>query len=471
MRPTFAALTLALFPLAALAQERPSEGDIFGETPQTGQAPREPALPQLKEDPLKIGGQIYLRAQGQWQQDVPPADWTLAAPALVDGFMDVRPNDRVRGFLLTRLQYDLSRSTSSQSSALATGGSNLGTVFGGGENPKMLLDQLWVNFDIQHTIFVTAGKQHVKWGTGHFWNPTDFLHPVPRDPLAAFDARTGQTMVKLHLPWEKRGWNFYGMAVFDESQSSGLLGNLGAGARAEVVFGTVEIGVDGLLQRGKDARMGIDFSAGIWNFDVYGEAALKNGSDIPLWRARAQPTTPLPPSPTMRDFYETYQPGFAPQVVGGLSWSWKYNDEDTLTLGAEYFYNGAGYIGSGLYPVALAGQVLDQRTYFNSFYLSEHYLGVYLLLPKPGAWNDTTFTLSTIGNLSDHTYVTRLDYSVLLLTYLTLEAYGAVHYGARGGEFRLGLDVPQVTVNGTTYGPFHVAPPVLDFGIALRVNL
>ena len=80
------------------------------------------------------------------------------------------------------------------------------------DQPGRVLDQLWINFDVAHRAFVTVGRQHVKWGVGKFWNPTDYLHPVRRDPLATFDARTGTTMLKLHVPWEKRGWNFYAVS-------------------------------------------------------------------------------------------------------------------------------------------------------------------------------------------------------------------------------------------------------------------
>jgi hypothetical protein len=69
-------------------------------------------------------------------------------------------------------------------------------------------------------------------------------------------------------------------------------------------------------------------------------------------------------------------------------------------------------------------------------------------------------TLSTIGNLSDRTFVSRLDTSVLVLTYLTVEAFVAGHYGHKVGEFRFGA--------GSGSSPLN--PIVLDFGLALRVN-
>ncbi len=58
------------------------------------------------EDPLRMGGQFYWRAmstgrQGQW-----PQNWSLSAPALLDVYMDARPNDRVRAFVLGRMSYD-----------------------------------------------------------------------------------------------------------------------------------------------------------------------------------------------------------------------------------------------------------------------------------------------------------------------------------------------------------------------------
>ena len=55
----------------------------------------------------------------------------------------------------------------------------------------MVLDQAWLAFDIAHTVFLTVGRQHVKWGVGALSTPTDFLASAPRDPLALFDARLG----------------------------------------------------------------------------------------------------------------------------------------------------------------------------------------------------------------------------------------------------------------------------------------
>ena len=95
--------------------------------------------------------------------------------------------------------------------------------------------------------------------------------------------------------------------------------------------------------------------------------------------------------------------------------------------------------------------------------------GLYLLLPKPGPWNTTNFVFSTIASICDRTFVSRIDFSIVLLTYLRLESYVAVHYGVRGGEFRFALEAPALPPYTTA--PLSVPPPLVDLGLALRLSL
>lgn len=483
----------------ALAQDRPSEGELFGQPPPPGEetptaapplpGPRPPAeasggrTPEEEsrvldvlgrtENPLQIGGQLYLRSFLLAREGDPPSRWAFTAPSLVDVYLDARPNDRVRGFILGRMQYD------------PTLDPNAPGLFGAPppSNPLVLLDQLWVRFDAERTVFFTAGKQHVKWGTGRFWNPTDYLHVVRRDPLALFDPRTGTTMLKVHVPWERRGWNFYAMAITEPLTtysatgaaapgSAGFpttpvapspwaqqVGGIGGAARAEVVAGPAEVGLGAIVQRGHAPRYAVDFSAGVLDLDFYGEAAIKTGSELPLYRPRPD----VPAGADVTERYEQYEPtGLTPQVTGGVRFQHKYSDEDMFEVGVEYFWNRVGYDDPAIYPWLIANGA------FAPFYVGQHYAGVYAYLPNPGSWNSTTFILSTLGNLSDRSFVTRLDYVVLLLTYLRLEAYGQVHYGRAAGEFRLAI--PAQTVGGVQVSP-ALGAEIFDVGLAVRVSL
>lgn len=482
----------------AVAQDRPAEEELFGAPAPTPEAAPPAATPggaspsgverddailgetragppagvltAAQENPLVIGGQAYLRATTAWYRSVAPADWPLASPNLVDLYVDSRPNDRVRVFGLARTSWD----------PVATGAwlPGLATV---GTDPRTALDQLWINFDVGRRVFVTAGKQHVKWGVGRFWNPTDFLHPVRRDPLALFDARTGATMVKLHVPWEARGWNFYGIALLDDPAGKGdaadTVGEVAGGARAEVVFGTAELGADALFRRGQRPRFGLDVSAGLWDLDLHGELALRTSSDVQLWEE-------VDPSADVLNRYgKATLDGVAAQAVVGVSYEANYSDEDVVRFGAEYFYNGLGYDDAHIYPVLmldaglasafgvptalLPAALQDKSNDFRSFYVGRHYAGLYAMLAAPGSWNDHSFTLSAIANASDGSAIVRLDHAVLVNTYLTVESFLAGNVGKEGGEFRFSLDIPSDVVGTRIRTP----PPVLSAGVALRVKL
>jgi len=173
----------------------------------------------------------------------------------------------------------------------------------------------------------------------------------------------------------------------------------------------------------------------------------------------------------IRQSVDTYYPvyrdhGYKPQIVGGLSYTLQYNDTDTFTLGIEYFYNALGYSTAEVYPGLLfpRTQSLDNPASF--FYLGRHYAGAYLLLPAPFALDLHTFSLSTLGNLSDRSFVTRLDYSLQVLTHLRFEAYVAVFYGRSNGEFRLGIETPNIDDVRLSR-----QPAAFNVGVAFRVAL
>jgi hypothetical protein len=522
-------LALLVFALgkSAAAQDRPSESQMFGgdaapEAPPAKTAAPETAAPEPQEpgkappatrdaeilgatrsdmfteeaapdDPLEIGGQLYLRAQSTALEGQSPDDFSFSAPSLLDVYLDARPNDRVRGFVLGRMSFDSTLPTESgQFGAIrapdATGGS-LGSASPAAlfapqtRGPRVALDQLWLRFDVAHTLFVTAGKQHVRWGTGRFWAPTDYLHFRRRNPLDVFDARSGTTLLKLHLPIESKAWNFYAFAVTEGSGATPTLGSVAGAARAELVFGPAELGLGAFVQRYRRPKWAADLSAGIGDLDVYGELAVRDGRDID--RVQFSPNAVVPefePAPSWESpedtarrqlaqvvdaFYPLYRSrGLKAQAVGGLSYSQKYNDNDTFTLGAEYFYNGLGHHGPAPYPGLVlphSTELVDAATFF---YLGQHYGAVFLALPSPYSLDSHSFTLSTLGNLSDLSFITRLDYSLVLLTHARFEAFISARYGQENGEFRFG--VKQLELGDSN---FTRAPAIADFGMALRIDI
>jgi hypothetical protein len=412
----------------------------------------------------------------------------------------------VRAFILGRMSYNPTAAPSGAAETTAnglpvgsqgafSGGSPTGfTTFTAARGPTSVLDQMWIRFDVAQRVFVTAGKQHVRWGTGRFWQPTDYLHLLRRNPLDVFDARQGTSMLKLHLPWEQRAWNFYAFGVFEDANlATNTLRRLAGAARAEIVIGGAEIGLDAFVKRDQKPRFGIDFSAGIWDFDVYADVGIRYGQDFrtvveitpdPSQQPTCDPNVtdmidmPIPTDPLSSHYELRTLSGIKTQAVGGINYSRKYNDNDLFLIGAEYFYNQPGIADPNLYPGLLFNTSGTQM--LNFFYIGRHYAALFLSLPAPYSWNYTTFTLSTLSNLSDMSFVSRVDYSVTLLTHLTLEAFVGVHYGTRGGEFRAGFDIPPQTTNDTPANPMamcrfapeqNFSPILLDLGVALRMKI
>jgi hypothetical protein len=422
-----------------------------------------------------------LRAQTTAARGQVPGNWSFSSPSLLDVYLDARPNDRVRGFVLGRMVFDptlpASASSSESIGAVSATGSTAGSPSLSSlftqptRGPTVTLDQMWLRFDIAHTVFVTAGKQHVRWGTGHFWAPTDFLHLRPRNPLDVFDARTGTTMLKLHLPVESRAWNFYGYLLTESNTSTPTLGSVAAATRAELVLGPAELGLGTVAQRSMKPKFAADLSFGIGDVDVYGELGLRSGNEIDRVRydstAAAGAAMDGDFTQAVDALYPVYRSrGYKPQAVAGASYSRKYNDNDTFTVGGEYFYNALGYSSPTAYPGLVLPHSVSLNDSANFFYLGRQYAALYVSFPAPYSFDNHTFTLSTLGNLSDRSFITRFDYSLIALTHMRFEAFVSARYGNENGEFRFG--VQHLMLGGQD---FSRAPALMDFGLALRIAI
>ena len=500
---TSLALAAILVALPTLAQEqRPDEADLFGgETSQQEapfpaeeeQPPQQPppapegaeegrdsqalggtpppdafASAEAVDDPLKIGGRFYLRALTQANEGVSFGDTSFSAPTQIDTYLDARPAERLRGFVLGRLSFDPTRLQGS-SNPLQPSTSNVAAA------PTVLLDQAWLRFDIERQVFITAGKQHVKWGTASIWNPTDFLSPQRRNPLEFIDVRTGASMLKVHVPWEATGWNFYAIGLLDNAGPANTLGEVGGAARAELVFGETEVAASGVLVRGRKPRFGLDFSSGLGPFDVYGELALQQGTDQPLFRLPEGVSIPdliedirnsgRPPDLAALPIERYYPEGLTPQASAGLRYEFAYAENELATVGVEYFFNSTGY------PTELAYPYLLFQGQFQPFFLGQHYAALYAFLLGPGSWDDTSLFLFNLGNLSDRSFITRLNVTQRVLRFLTVEAFAAVNYGRKGGEFRFALDLPAFQVGGQPVPPTVVRAPTVQLGVGLRIDI
>jgi len=468
------ALALLLLGSNALAAEPtkpPSEDEIFGapepdptkppdavpspedkpDQPVEPTSPAEPAgedpfadLPQgpiiIQEDPLAIGGQLFVRMLAQVNDRGSPGEQRFSMPNLLDLYLDARPEDRVRGFVSGRLYFD---------PTVQTGDTNqLGQTI---DATRILLDQLWLKTDIEHRVFLTLGQERIKWGSSRIWNPTDFINAQKRDPLALFDERTGVPMLKVHIPIDT--WNLYVIGLLGRADQ---LDQLGAATRLEMAFSSTEIAVSALAGAGRKTSVGVDLSTALGDFDITLEASLTDEHDTLVYEGNLDLDTGETPTSRKRD-------AWVGRFTAGVQYGFKVNENDAQYVGLEYFYNPLGYSDPSIYPWLILNGAYDP------FYVGQHYLGVTYVVPSPGNWDHETFSLTGLANLSDKSYVTRLDFSSTIHTRLTLQAYVQGSFGHRGGELHFALDVPAVP--GVLDEPINLPAPVLGVGLNLVISI
>lgn len=428
------------------AQDR--EADLFGAPAPSPTAPAPlPSGPAPvtgiqdkiadQDKTFTLGGRLWLRLDGQLFEGTDgPEDVDLSSPNNLELFADARPNDRVRAYVRARLTHDWTVHETATDPTGATFDAVTGepvetTLFGTtATTNQVLLDQLWVKFDVRRKVYATVGRQRVKWGAGRFWNPSDFLNQQRLDPLAVFDLRTGVSLVRLHVPFEAAGGNVYAIANLDQATA---LDEVGGAARVEWLFGQTEVTASTAVRKDQPLRLGADVSSGVSVLDLRAEAALQHGNAPVSWQGTWDYTVLPPEFPTERRRDDDW----IPQVVVGADVSARYSDQDSVTFGAEYFYNDAGYDDADLLPwLFFAGG-------YSPLYIGKHYLAGYALLAGPGRWDDHSFTGSFIGNLSDRSQIARLDYRANVLTWLDINLFVAQSFG-QYGELHFRMDLPRM---------------------------
>ncbi len=286
------------------------------------------------------------------------------------------------------------------------------------------------------------------------------MNSTRREPLTLFDTRTGVSALKLHVPIESLAWNVIGVVLLEGASD---MGDIGGALRLEMALGTMEIGLTGMVrtetveevvpgENGEEdsvttsdmvvPKVGLDWSAGIWELDFTAEASASFQDKTRLSEFTAGDREVLI------------------QAAGGVSYTHKYSAEDFLVVGLEYFFNPDGHDSKDDYPG------LFQSGGFTPFYLGKHYGAAYFALPGPGNWDHTNFTISNIANFSDMSFVGRFDYSVSVLTYLTVQAYAQVHYGEPRGEFRFGLAAEEFFP-----GSPEIPNQLYTVGVNLRIDI
>lgn len=441
--------SFALSPLA-IAQV-PSEADLFGAPeaelkdatkPVEAKSPKPLTSPKKRVassasallDKLQIGGRLEIRSNANKVDDQKFEESPNVQTKTADVYFDTRPNKDVRAFFRMRFYESSVRAETTEEASTTTENAGVSGI-------ESAIDELWLKWDIDDTLFVTAGKQHVKWGRGRFWNPIDFTAIEVRDPFALFDRRLGQEMIRLHLPFEKSGHNFYLIAQFDDVARND---DIGLASRAEFSVGdNGEFAISMQSKREKALKLGIDAGFGLGNFDFGLESAWLTRDTGPRYEGEFDLVRLRLPSSTYDD-EKVYN-----QTVLNLEYVWRYHDDDALNLGLEGFWNDLGYDTRELEFYAL----INGRS--KVLYAGKQYVAAYARLTGPGSWNDSSFIANAVQNLSDETALARFSTTYTFYKQITAEVYVSRCFGEYG---ELCFRVPDSILNGVQNLPPATQP-------------
>lgn len=389
--------SLSAYSAHAMAAQNSLEESLFGggDTPTSGApAPTTPSTPVPKTSPnsstseapkqtttneqLTLGGRLELQSLVNKNRNQNLGDARLLNTATAELYLDSRPTDDLRGFV----KGAISNAAPGQSA------------------PTISIYETWIKWSGRDTVFTTLGKQKLKWGAATFWNPTDFFAVQPKDPFAPFDVRPGANLLKVHVPLEKLGHNFYALANLENTSAAH---DPKLAARAEFNFGLGD--VNGELTttvaggRNQPQQYGVDLNTGLGPIDLVIESAFTRKSNKDFFRRE----TAADGSPSVVAFSRSGET--ITQVVGGLRYDLKYSESDSANLSVEYFKNDFGTDDPVIEAVSfLRGQ--SQR-----LYLSNRYLAANLLLPQPGPLNDSTLLVSGLWNMADKSWLARASWT------------------------------------------------------------
>jgi hypothetical protein len=405
MKGFFLASLLVLSTTAVWAEDRPSEDSMFGtatavKTPaDTGEEKAQAPSPvgtsksflDSAEQNTQIGGTLSSEVDTYFQQGIPFAQSTTSNPNILFLYLDSKLENDNRVFARIRTFYDPTGVSSGNPSATASYTNPYGFGNGTSDNLSTTLQELRISANLDHQVFLTIGRQKVKYGTAKFFNPTDFLNPQPFNFFLPTDERTGVDMVKAQLPVGIT--NFYAAGVAGNPTTGGQSGGY---LRGEAAYnglgnwlGSGEISLSGWFPKNQAGKGGFDLSQEVGDFDFYVEGAV--GQDV---------------SNNWKDAIST-----------GFTWEVKYADRDTNTVSFNGEYFQAGNLSEyGIFAINLAG---------------------------PGGLNDINFVVTNLFNFMDQSGFSRLDTVCQFTDRISGRVYVSAPWGTVGGTLYFPSEMAQ----------------------------
>ncbi len=411
----------ALFGNSGISTEEGEDSDLdddmFGDTNQSA----EPLIEEIVSASIdtnlltaarvEIGGRYSFSAQSSWVwndpnsivENITTPDADSASVVLgTTLFLDARPSDHLRVFGKTTISYPF--------------------------DDVFHVDELFSDFTWNEMLFFRGGKHTINWGIGRLFSPADLLNVTEIDPENPEAEREGPVSLKIQWPWDAHNLYLYFIANSVEAWDE-----IGIAGKAELVFGSMELGIGALYLKNTAPSGMLTVSVPFWDIDFLGEAVVRYGSD----RTFVEESESAP----LGVLAVTYDDKLFYHATVGLSFIYPFDEVDSsISFMGQYLYNGEGYDDPG----TLQGNTEEVEALFLAKEIS------LADLRKPGkhyaaanaGWNGifgSDFTLQAfwIHNFSDMSGYVSPTLSVSLFDGMSLSLQTPYQYGEAGDEYSL----------------------------------
>ncbi|HTX71717.1 MAG TPA: hypothetical protein VMC79_02740 [Rectinemataceae bacterium] len=448
------AATPAATGAAAGAASGTASGDdesMFGaETVTQSQAPAtgSPDKDFLKYDQVKVGGQI--KGSVGWSPVWSPA-WDGSA-SLFSPTSDLMNPDLEGKLTITAkplTDFGVNAEFRTQWPFTTSHTDSNGTAF---TVPNISVWSFYSKFNWQDKAYFSFGKQPLSWGVSKgAFQPADDVFAVSSaiDLTNTSAEREGPISLRMTVPLTNTD-NFYFLGgIPTPSNGSTAIDPKDArvGVKAELGTGNTELGAAAFYSYNDHPRALLMGTTGNGDFNFFGEAILKYGSERDFITAYNNLAPPL-------STVATYDSRFFFSGTGG---GYYMNADNHITLLAQYYYNGEGQTKLSA-EEAYAYYVSDPGA-IDRIRLGTHY-GFVSLSWGQFLQEDLTATVYAISNLSDGSGMVSPSLSWQLFDYLAISIGATFTFGAPGTEYILygpvvngssgsGADKPAAALNLT----------------------
>lgn len=340
--------------------------------------------------------------------------------------------------------------------------------------------ELFTDFTWNDALFFRFGKHTIQWGAGYFFSPADVLNLTAVDAEDPTASREGPISLRVIYPFGVTG-NAYLYAI--TNAGAGVL-DVALAPRVEFVAGPGELGLGAFYQRVLAPRLVGIYTASVGEVDLFTEGVLLIGSDRTFVRpSRDQSAADADPDDGLETVLDTYTVDRAlfAQATFGARYLTTFENDATLVMVGEYFFNGDGYPAeeSDLLPAAARlllnpgenGLAIENPDAQPAGYepppdlapgdlvnWGRHYLGATLSV---GGFllDELSFALFGLVNLADLSGIVSPSLSFGVLDRFSLSASARLTFGGERDEFT----DPEALFTGDDAAP--------TFGLTLSVRM